>query len=97
MKYLHTDHDYGTTWLPPEGRAFTNPTPTDHVGSTFSAAVWPSSDRQGGECTGDFSKSVALRGLSIAFGRTFTTPSGVRSTPCTTGPGKRPSHNAYDA
>ena len=42
---------------------------------------------EGGERTSDFSKSAALRGLDIAFGLTFATPSGVRSTPGTTGRG----------
>lgn len=42
---------------------------------------------EGGERTGDFSKPSALRGLDIAFGLTFTIPSGVRSTPGTTGRG----------
>jgi hypothetical protein len=45
---------------------------------------WLAAD-EGGERTGDFSKPVALRGHDIAFGLTFTTLSGVRSTPGTTG------------
>ena len=45
---------------------------------------WLATD-EGGERTGDFSKPSALRGLDIAFGLTFTIPSGVRSTPGTTG------------
>ena len=47
---------------------------------------WLAAD-EGGERTGDFSKPAALRGLDIAFGLKFTTPSGVRSTPFTTGRG----------
>ena len=47
------------------------------------------SDREGGARTSNFSKPVALRNLSIAFGLRFTTLSGVRSTPDTTGPGGR--------
>ena len=42
---------------------------------------------EGGERTSNFSKPAALRGPRIAFGLTFTTPSGVRSTPGTTGRG----------
>ena len=45
---------------------------------------WLAADEDG-ERTGDFSKPAALRGLGIAFGLTLTTPSGVRSTPGTTG------------
>ena len=35
----------------------------------------------------DFGKPAALRGLDITFGLTLTAPSGVRSTPGTTGRG----------
>ena len=40
----------------------------------------PVATDEGGERTGDFGKLSALRGHKIAFGLTFTTPSGVRST-----------------
>ena len=53
--------------------------------STFSAPSGPLAADEGGERTINFSKPVALRGPRIAFGLTFTTPSGVRSTPGTTG------------
>ena len=56
-------------------------------GSIFSATAWPSSDLEASECTGDVGNAVALRGLGMAVGLTFTTPSGVRSTPFTTGRG----------
>ena len=53
--------------------------------STFQPpSGWLAADEDG-ERTGDFSKPAALRGLGIAFGLTLTTPSGVRSTPGTTG------------
>ena len=55
--------------------------------STFSAPSGSLPEDEGGERTGDFSKPSALRGLDIAFGLTFTIPSGVRSTPGTTGRG----------
>ena len=55
--------------------------------SIFSAPSGPLAADEGGERTGDFSKPSALRGLDIAFGLTLTTPSGVRSTLFTTGPG----------
>ena len=41
---------------------------------------------EGGERTSNFIKPVALLGHRIAFGLTFTTPSGVRSTPGTRPP-----------
>ena len=47
---------------------------------------WLATD-EGGERTGDFGKLSALRGHKIAFGLTFTTPSGVRSTLFTRGRG----------
>ena len=50
---------------------------------------WLTADEDG-ERTGNFSKPAALRGLDIAFGLTFTNPSGVRSTPGTTGRGRAP-------
>ena len=53
----------------------------------FFSTVWPAGRHEDGERTGDFSKPAALRGLDIAFGLTFTNPSGVRSTLFTTGPG----------
>jgi len=53
----------------------------------FFSTVWASGRRRGGERTSDFGKPAALRGLNIAFGLTFATPSGVRSTPGTTGRG----------
>ena len=53
--------------------------------STFSAPSGPLAADEGGERTGDFSKPAALRGHDIAFGLTFTTPLGVRSTLGTTG------------
>ena len=55
--------------------------------STFSAPSGPLAADEGGQRTGDFCKPVALCGLDIAFGLRFTTPSGVRSTLFTTGPG----------
>ena len=51
-----------------------------------SPSGWLAAD-EGGERTGNFGKLSALHGLDIAFGLTFTTPSGVRSTPGTTGRG----------
>ena len=53
----------------------------------FQPPSGPLAADEGGERTSDFSKPAALRGLDIAFGLTFTTPSGVRSTLFTTGPG----------
>ena len=47
---------------------------------------WLATD-EGGERTGDFGKLSALRGHKIAFSLRFTNPSGVRSTPGTTGRG----------
>ena len=57
--------------------------------STFSApsGPLPLAADEDGERTSDFSKPAALRGLDVAFGLTFTNPSGVRSTPGTTGRG----------
>ena len=55
--------------------------------STFQPPSGPLAADEDGERTRDFSKPAALRGLDIAFGLTFTTPSGVRSTPGTTGRG----------
>ena len=55
--------------------------------STFSAPSGPLAADEGGERTGDFSKPAALRGLKIAFGLKFTTPSVVLRTPFTTEPG----------
>ena len=48
--------------------------------------LWPPTNEDG-ERTGNFSKPAALRGLKAAFDLTLTTPSGVRSTPFTTGRG----------
>ena len=61
--------------------------------SIFQPPSGPLTADEGGERTGGFSKPSALRGLDIAFGLTFTIPSGVRSTPGTTGRGRaeRPS------
>ena len=53
----------------------------------FQSSSGPLAADEGGERTSDFSKPAALRGLGGAFGLRFTTPSGVRSTPGTTGPG----------
>ena len=53
----------------------------------FQPPSGPLTADEGGERTGDFSKPSALRGLDIAFGLTFTIPSGVRSTPFTRGRG----------
>ena len=53
--------------------------------STFSAPSGPLAADEDGERTSVFSKPAALRGLNIAFGLTFTTPSGMRSTLFTTG------------
>ena len=48
------------------------------------AAAW---HFEAGERASRFGRAGALRGLGFAFGLTFTTPPGVRSTPFTTGPG----------
>ena len=48
------------------------------------AAAWPF---EAGERASHFRRAAALRNLSFAFGPRFTTPSAVRSTPFTTGPG----------
>jgi len=47
---------------------------------------WPAAD-EGGERTSNFSKQATLRGPRVAFGLRSTTPSSVRSTLFTTGPG----------
>ena len=48
------------------------------------AAAWPF---EAGERASHFRRAAALRNLSFAFGPRFITPSGVRSTPDTTGAG----------
>ena len=45
----------------------------------FSAPSGPLAADEGGERAGDFGKPSVLRGLDIAFGLRFTTPSGVRN------------------
>jgi hypothetical protein len=53
--------------------------------STFSAPSELLAATRTGGSQATFSKPAALRGLDIAFGLTITNPSGVRSTPGTTG------------
>ena len=55
--------------------------------SIFDSSMGLPATVRGGARTSTFSKPVALRGPCIAFGLRFITPSGVRSTPDTTGPG----------
>jgi hypothetical protein len=55
--------------------------------SIFDSSMGLPATVRGGARTSNFSKPVALRGPCIAFGPRFITPSGVRSTPDTTGPG----------
>ena len=50
-------------------------------------SLGPLTANEDGERTSNFTKPMALRGLCIAFGLTFTAPSGGRSPPGTTGGG----------
>ena len=56
----------------------------------FQPPSGPLTADEDGERTDNFSKPAALRGLDIAFGLTFTNPSGVRSTPGTRPPEAAP-------
>eukprot|EP00966_Prymnesium_polylepis_P199415 4621024-Prymnesium_polylepis.1 len=56
----------------------------------FQPPSGPLAADEGGERTGDFGKPSALRGLDIAFGLRFTSPSCARSTPGTRPPGAPP-------